>query len=395
MKKEVEHLIFKTAICIMLVLALSGCWNARELKDLSIVAGIGIDKAETPDNISLTAQIVKPAEIKKPSNGTAGGEDTAFWNIKSTGQTVFDAVREVTHKTSNRLYIAHTQAIIFGKDISAEGVQQYLDFFMRSHETRPTAMILVSDTTAGEVLDVKPEIEKLPAMNLAKLAKMQEILTAHAMAVNLQDFTARLISKTTSPIAPIVTIHNDDRKEVLYVEGMAVFKGDKLTGTLDPAETRGLLWVLGKVKSGNINVSFPDGKATLEIIKAESEVTPKIKDGKPSIHIRIKADANLVNQTTPKNLATLSGFSSLGKQQDNTIRDEIEAALKKAKELNTDVFGFGDKFHKKYRREWKLMEDNWDEIFPDLEVEIEVKSSVKEAGLIIKPAVPEVVSEEE
>jgi germination protein, Ger(x)C family len=394
MNKKLEQSLIIT-IYLITVLSLSGCWSQRELKDLSIVVGIGIDKAETPGDVLLTAQIVKPGEIIKPSKGSAGGEGTAYWNIKSSAQTIFDAVREFTHETSNKLYVAHTQAIILGKDIAADGVQKYLDFFMRSHETRPTTMILVSNSTAGEVLDVKPETEKLPAMNLAKLAKNQSLLTAHAMPVNLQELTTRLLSKTTSPIAPIVNISSTDNKKTLHVEGMAVFKKDKMVGTLNSTETRGLLWVLGKVKSSDINVDLPDGKATVEIIMAESEVTPEIKNKKPYVHISIKEVGNLANQTNPENLATLPGFTLLEQLQHDVIKDEVQAALKKARDLNTDIFGFGDKFHKKYRNEWKTMEDNWDKIFPDLQVEIEIESDIRAAGLIIKPAVPETALKKE
>ncbi|HEX3028720.1 MAG TPA: Ger(x)C family spore germination protein [Clostridia bacterium] len=395
MKKKVKRLFFIISIYITVFFSLSGCWSKRELNELSIVTGIGIDKADGPENILVTAQIVKPADIKKPSKDGNGGSDKAFWNIKTSSQTVFDAIREFTHETSNKLYVAHTQVIIFGKDIAPEGVQKYLDFFMRSHETRPTTIILVSDSTAGEVLDVKPETEKLPAMNIAKLAKNQGLLTAHAIPVNLQEFTARLLSKTTSPIAPIVTVTNTNGKKTLHVEGTAVFKKDKMAGTLSPDETRGLLWITGKVKSGDIDLDLPDGKATMEIVGSEGKVTPQIKNNKPYVSIYIKASTNMVNQTSKENLATMPGFSRLKKYQEDVIKDEIRAVLKKAKGMNTDIFGFGDIFKKKFKSKWKTMEDNWDKEFPDLQVEIKIESKIQASGLIIRPAVPESQPEKE
>ncbi|HPK16352.1 MAG TPA: Ger(x)C family spore germination protein, partial [Clostridia bacterium] len=61
------HGRLKTIVCAALAaLALlsSGCQSARELGDLVIVMGIGMDgDREKPGNIKLTAQIVLPEKI--------------------------------------------------------------------------------------------------------------------------------------------------------------------------------------------------------------------------------------------------------------------------------------------------------------------------------------------
>ena len=64
------------------------------------------------------------------------------------------------------------------------------------------------------------------------------------------------------------------------------------------------------------------------------------------------------------------------------------AALNKAQELNADVFGFGEALHRKYPKQWKELEKDWDEIFPELEVEIVVETQVSRSGISIKPIIP-------
>jgi spore germination protein KC len=387
MNKKIRQLLFRITLCVILSSTLSGCWSSRELNNLSIAVGIGIDKAEVPDDVLLTAQIVNPAEIKKGKN-SPGGESTAYWNLHAASRTIFDAFRKSLHEISNRLYLSHTQVIIFGKAAAAEGVRKYLDFFLRSHETRPTILILVSDHTATEVLDVKPHMEKLPAIKLAKLVKSQDF-TGQAMEVTLQDFTTRLLSKTASPVAPLVTLTGEGKNKLLHVENMAVFKKDKLVGALNSTETRGLLWVIGKVKSGVIAVDFSDGKTTLEITKAQSNILPEINNGKVHITIKVKVAATVAVQTSPDNVATVPAIALLEERQREIIRSEILSALKKARELNTDIFAFGEIVHEKYGTEWKQIEENWDAIFPDLDVQIEIDSKIMATGLIAKPAISE------
>lgn len=390
MKNKTVLLLIKIILCAVLLMNLPGCWNARELNDLEIVIGIGLDRSDTPGDILLTAQIVKPGETRQPSQegGNSGGE--AFWNVGGEGETVFNAVRDITRKTGNRLFVSHSQVIIFGRDVAADGLQKYIDFFLRSHEMRPTALILISQDTASGILDITPEKEKFPAINLSKLVKAYG-LTSHYKKVNLQDFSARLMSKTTSPVAPLVWVHDEGEKKEVYVSGLAVFKNAKEAGTLDPVETRGLLWATGEVESGVIEVNLPEGreKAVLEINKAKGRLTPEIRKDKIYMHIEIKVESSLTEQSTTENLATAEAFEMLEKAQAEVIREEIFKAFEKSKELNADVFGFGESIYKRYRKEWEELEDKWDEAYPAIELITDIEVIMRKTDLITRPAVPE------
>lgn len=386
------RLINMILVCV-LMLALSGCWGSRELDDLSITIGIGFDKAEKPDNVKLTAQIVKPGEIKSSNTeGTGGSSSKPYWNIQRSAPTVFAAIRDYTNFTGKKLYIAHNQVFIFGQDLASEGVLKYLEFFMRAHETRPTSIILVSTSTAEEVLDMEPEAAKFPAVNTVQLTKAADF-TSFFSAVNLQEFTSRLMSKTTSPIAPLVSIANHGDKQSAYISGMAVFKRDKMVGILTTKESRGVLWTNNKIKSGVIEVDCPggDGIVSLEITSAKSSLVPKIKDGNVIIHVQIKEEAVIVSQTCTEDLVKVSRLKLLQKRQEDLIRKEIMMALRKAKNLEADVFGFGDKVHMVIPREWKQMEASWEEIFQNLEIQTDIECTIRSTGLITKPAVPESV----
>ncbi len=383
--------LLKIIICAVLMMILSGCGGSRELSDLSIMVGLGIDKADVPGNVLLTAQIVKSGEIKQastPSGGGKSGTSKPYWNIRCSGPTVFDAVRNFTHLTGEKLYISHNQVFIFSSDLASEGVQKHLDFFMRAHETRPTSLILVSTVTAGEILDVNSETEKFPAVNISNLVEASSF-TSDFKAVNLQDFTARLMSKTTSPIAPLISIVTQGDEKAVYVSGMAVFKGDRMVGTLTPIESRGLLWTINEVKSGVIDVDSPDGdgKVSLEITSTKSKMSSEINDGKITIKIRIMEESNIASQTDTEDLTQVPVIESLQKREADVIRNEILAAFEKAKALHADVFGFGDQVHEQYPAEWKQMENSWDDILPGIEVQTEIECKIRRTGLITKPAV--------
>jgi len=381
--------IMKLALCFLILFTFSGCLGGREINDLEIVIGMGIDKDESTGNILLTAQVVKKEEVGGSGKGEGGGESKVFWNVSSIGNSIFDAVRQITHKTGDRLFVSHNQVVIFGKDIAAEGLQKYIDFFLRAHEMRPTAFILIAEGRASDIMDVKPETEKFPAINIAKLIKSYGF-TSHLYKVNMKDFASCLMSATTAPLAPLVSLSQNKDDKDIYVSGMVVFKNGKMIGKLNQEEVRGLLWVLGKVKGGVIIVSSPDkqGNAVLEIIKAKSKVTPEIKNGKIAMHVSIKEESSLAEQSTTENLATCPAFDEMQKASAEIIRQEILAAFNKSKELNADIFGFGEILHKKYSKKWKELKDNWDDIYPTIELKLEIETKILKTDLLKKPAFP-------
>ncbi len=377
-------------LIIIISFLLSGCWNATEINELEMVIGMAVDKEASTDNVKLTAQIVKPGEMSKPSGKGGGSEPAkAWWNVSTAMPTIFDAAREITHTTGNKLFVSHSQIVIFSNDIAENGINKYLDFFMRAHGMRPNTLVVISNGKAADILEAEFENEKLPAMGLANIIK-SGTLTSHLLEINLQDFSERMLRRTSSPIAPLVSVSVENNKKVVDFSGMVVFKTGKLTGHLDKSETRGLLWVMNKVKSGVINVDAPDGKGKVafEIMKATSETKPEIKNGKIYFDVAIKADTSLVEQNTDENLATLPMFEKLQQLQEDVIRKEIMASLRKSKELKCDIYDFGEMLDKKYNREWKELKDNWDEAYQDIELMLEVEVKIRRTDLLTKPVAP-------
>ena len=381
-------MLLKLIFCCISLFLLQGCLGSREINDLEIVVGIAVDKGESPDSIILTAQIVKPSEMGKSSGDISSRNDNkAYWNVSYTGETVFEAARQITHITGDKLFLAHQQVLILGEEIAKMNVQGYIDFFLRANTIRPSTKILVAEGRASDILETVSGKERLPAINAAKLIDHYGY-TSDLYEVNLNDFAERLLSDTTSPITPLIRIITDDKNKDTSVSGMAVFNTGRMVGTLSQDETRGLLWILDKVESGIINVPSPNGqgKAALEIIETKSKITPVMSDGKILINIKIIEKATLAEQSNTENLGTVQGLEALQKSQAEAIKREILAAWNKSRELNSDIFGFGDLLHRKYGTQWKAMEGQWKDIYPGLKLNMDVQTKIIGTNLLTGPA---------
>lgn len=384
----------KLAAVIISALLLSGCWDRRELNTLALVSGVGLDVAGTPGRIYLTLQIIRPGEIKQPEAGSGGGGSGAAGQTatrvgSSTGETVEQAIKNFTTQTSRCVYFSHSQIIVISRKAAIRGIYPLLDFFIRNPQPRPTSLVAIADGKASEILLCQDGIEKIGAFGIARSIKAAAEKSL-SLAVTLQELTERLMSKTAAPIAPVVEIYEEkelsgEKIKRTRVRGTAVFKGDKLVGELGLKETRGLLWALGKVKNGVITAPNHEGCLSLEIRQASSKVRGEIKGGRMSVKLDIEVESMLTDQQGSKRLATPSGIARLQRVQANIVRGEVLAALARSRELNADIFCFGEEFHRRYPELWKDLEARWDELYKNLDVSIKVKSRISDTGTIGEP----------
>ncbi len=396
------------ASLVFLIFLSSGCWNRVELDRRAIVAGFGVDKAGEKGKLKVTVQIVKPGEIK--AGPQQGGSPEAVGVYTGTGYTFFDSLRNLAMVTGKKLFLSEAKILVVGEDLARDGIGKVTDMYERDPEPSTRNFLLIAKGEAKEILETEMGLEKIWAYGIANTVKS---IRAHGKApdIEIADFLETLESKTTAPVATAVQVVSKEKEEgegkgeakagedkgvlpkEIKVSGTAVFRHYKLTGWLDEKETRGLLWVTGKIKSGIIVVPAPgaeDKLVALEIIRAKADVKPEMTDGDLIMSVEVEEEGNLgEEQPDSVDIAKPGVLEELEKRKKAVIEEEIIAAVAKARELNADIFGFGEAVHRKYPGEWKQMEANWDEIFPTLEVNLAVDAKIRRTGKISKPAEPE------
>lgn len=378
----------------LILFTCTGCWNYTELNDLAVVTAIALDKAEEPGKIELTAQIMRPSLIKSPSASKKGTQTATpqepYFNVSQIGSTVFEAVRESANTVNRELYLPLIQVIIIGQTLAEEDVSRYLEYFLHEHEVRMNVNIIYAKGKAKDILKIQPDFDKIPSIYIKKLADNQTASSKNAI-VTLLDFTNTLLSKTISPIVPIIEAINREGVSIARFGGTAVFKKGKFIGELNESQTRGMLWVINKIDRGVIDVDNPggDGKASLEIIRSNTAVEVENIKGTVLINIKIREEGNLGSQTGKIDFTKMDNWIILEKKQEAVIKEEVLNAFKKAKDLNCDIFGFSEAIHRKNPTLWKTMEKNWDKIFPDIQLNVIVEAKLRRPGMIIKPLKPE------
>ncbi|SHI84192.1 Ger(x)C family spore germination protein [Desulfofundulus thermosubterraneus] len=391
-------------ILVLLICLNAGCWDLREVEDLGYVMAMAIDSGPQ-GKIRLIAQVPNPRVLGGGQRGgiTPGASIAAkpYRNYEGTGSTIFDALREISRESSRRLFFAQNRTLIFSEAMAEKGVGGVLDFLKRSVEIRHgLTMVFVARGDPAKILDIPNPHATVPALRIDDIVRWRG-QTSRFAPVPLSRFLETLSLEGQEPYAGVIEAAFNPAAQVregekaaleppltLRLTGAALFRNDRMVGFLDETETRGLLWVLNEVKGGQIVFPCPgqEGKkATIEILRANAKIEPEITEDGIIMTVKIREEGNLVEVEGPLDTSKPEVIKELDRLHAAAIGNEVMAAVYKAQELGSDAFGFGEAFRRKFPREWKKIKRDWPEIFPGIEVRVQVVAHIRRMGMTGKP----------
>ncbi|MGO4270701.1 Ger(x)C family spore germination protein [Paenibacillus sp. TAF58] len=399
----------RTRILLVLILLmmpiLSGCWSRIEVNDLAFVTAAGIDKMED-GKIRLALQVAIPRMLGAAGQGGTSGEKgigaKAVWVSSEKGESILDAYRRLQEKLPRRIFFSHSGIIVIGEKMARDGVSPILDFFIRQREARMRSYILFTKGEALKILNFIPKLEKIPS------EVMREEVKQHiGVRINLKEFVHTLVTEGVEPIAAEMEIvssnlmNEEDSKEPspsnvetnLSLNGSAIFKKDKLIGWMNDLETRGVLWLRKEMKTGVVTVNIPkekgNGKISVLILKAKTQITPILKDGEITMEVKVSAENDLYENNSKLDVSDPKVIHFVEKELEEDLKKRIQLVFDMAqKKFKSDIFGFGVAVERKYPKAWKSkFKKQWEEDFPKLKVNIITDLTVNRTGLTNKPLI--------
>ncbi|WP_333870824.1 Ger(x)C family spore germination protein [Desulforamulus putei] len=388
--------LLRIAILLFLLSTLTGCWDLREAEETAIVVGFGIDRKED-GAIELVVQTVRPQPTGAVGDG-AGNDKPPYHNWYSTGETVFDAVRNLALQSPNQFFWSHNQVILISEKLARQGVLDVMDFLERDPEFKQSNWVLIArDEQIKDILEAGETGQQPPARALADIIDLRELTSKYAV-LNLGDFFQMLDSPDQEPFTAGVTFFEGIMKPKeeaaktvekakktfeLRVTDTAVFREDRMVGWLNPTESRGLLWVRGEVQQGLLVTDYEKKKVVFEILKSSAKIEPRVMDGRLIIKLDVKTECNLAEASPGIFKIDADVRKQLEQVIAKKIQEEMMAGVTRCQELNSDVLGFAGAVHRTFPEAWnKELSKQWPDIFPDLEVQIAVKPKLKGLGLI-------------
>lgn len=382
-------------IVLSFLLSLTGCWDRRELNELAISVGLGIDKIG--DRYWVTAQVVQPGEVTTQKGSS--GYFTPVTTYRASGVTIFEAIRKMTTISPRKIYASHLRIVVIGERLAREGIADALDLLSRDYELRMDFFVIVAkDTRAEDLLELLTPLDKIPASKIYNSIQVSEKAWSPVSAVTLDMFIKDYESKGNNPVLSGIKVTGNEEKGKrksnveklqpdarLRNDGLAVFRMDKLIGWMTDEQSKGYNYIVDRIKStvGHVPCPSGDGNIALEIIRSKSNMKVEILNGRPHLMVDLRVEENVGEVMCKVDLTQTSIIDKLEHEAELSLKGVVERTIEAGQQtFKCDFFGFGNALHRSNLKAWKQMEDNWDEHFVNASLTVKVKIIIKRTGTI-------------
>lgn len=406
-------MVFRLLIVVLLALSLliSGCVGSRETDDIAYVIAVGLDKAGE-GMLEVTYQIALPRGQSGGGHG-GGGEDKNFI-LSTVKATNLAEARNLLTSTMGRFpSLAHVKAFIIGEEFARQGIGDLIGPVMRFREFRGSIILIVVKDTAKEFMNENnPKIE-------TQLSKYYEGIlfedreSGFFLQTDIHDFYTRLKNPIGSPYAVYAGLNprtgkshpagpkvspekteeytpggvarsgEQNRPEFL---GTALFRADKMVGSLTNEETRAVEILQGEFTRGFLVVEDPLMPKSSVNISLRLGQEPKIKlrmsGGKVSINVKVRLEGEITSIPSGINYEVEEYRKLLEAQISILMKYQMQKMLQKAQELRSDPVGFIAYMRPEFKTDDDLMQADLTELYSQAEFNLDVKTAIRRSGLM-------------
>ncbi|MGJ0846968.1 spore germination protein KC [Tissierella praeacuta DSM 18095] len=371
------------SILILMAILLTGCWNYREIDKLALVSGLAVDKNGLNKGYEVTAEIV--------SISTSSTKEPNFHStkIQSKGESIFDCMRNMINVSAKQLFWSHAAILIVSEDVAKESILPVLDWITRDSEPRLTLYVLVSkEKTAKEILNSKSLSTEIRSFEIEDMIISNKRLSK---VPNIQVY--QLLNDVSTagiyPVLPTAELVYNGNKETMALSGGAILNNDKLVDYMDFEDVNNYLFIRDQIKGGIINTTLINNGSidniALEIFKNKTKINPIISNEEISMNIKITTEVSIAESSASINALNKMDIEKLEIVAEKTLKDNILKTIARAQnDFELDIFGFGNLVKEKMPHVWKDIENNWDEIFKGLKINLDVDINVRGSGHLLR-----------
>ena len=354
---------------ILILLLTSGCWNYQELNEYAIVTGMAVDIEDNKYKISFLI-----ANGNKSEN-----EQTKTSIITGHGDSIYDAIKDISLMSPKELYISHLSVVIISEELAQKGISNLIDFLLREPQSHQNFYLLITkDDNPDDVLSILSPLAEYPSQNITSNVSTSEELQAKVSDANFNLFISKFFETGFEPIMnSIIVVGNSDLgekpdsldkpKQDAYtkLDTISLFKGDKLVAWSNKEESIGINMVLGEITNLYFTINYKDGY----FVTNSNDYKVKYDLTKDKIIINANAKGDIIEINCNIDIEDDKVIKDLEKKVEMKMKEHIESAIKLAKKYQTDIFGFGNMYYKKYPKEYNKIK-SWNEEFTNIEIEV-------------------------
>jgi spore germination protein len=320
MKKWRRHLIL-ILLCVC-ISGLLGCSRTRIVDRISIVHVFGFDQAEN-------GELIGTALVPNYTTSKSGDEEQA------TTSVLF--APKMATQTSTPVELGKIRVLLFGKSYAEAGIAEMVKRFILNPQVGTNIQIAVSTESARKTLNIFKQEKSLTLSERIQHNMQGQYLPR----MNLHVFLNQFYGAGVDAYVPMLTIDEENR---VKVDGIGVFKDDKLKLHLNPEQTTIFSFIEDEQTQATYKMDV-EGKERKEILAVRAFRSKSNWDWNPKkerLHLHIEMQVTLTQSPDRFSVEKQQDIMAMKKILEARLEKEMADLFATLKEKEVDPLGLGN-----------------------------------------------------
>jgi spore germination protein KC len=355
----------------VLLLAISGCWDIRDVNHTTFALAMGIDQPVS----TSTAKYRITLEFAKPVPGRPLPESLVS---SAEGDSALQAIQRIQTGLNRTISLSHLRVLIIGEAIARRlDFNTLSNFLIKEPEValRLRLLFVQGNNKVRALFHTRRNFDRLLASELVEMEKLRREL-ALVRTNHFYNFWRDLKNNQGVALGSRVLL----KEGKIVREGAAIYQNWKLAAWLNYAEVQAANWLVDKNRAVVV-VKAGEASYTYRVSQQKIRITPILKNNKLSFLVKVTTDGMVMEEAgIHRDFSKEQNLKKVASLFGKMIRRQAEAAIAKAQhELKADYLGFGAVL--KQHRPETFQALNWKEVFPTVPVKVAIVCKVSAAGL--------------
>ncbi|WP_167357116.1 Ger(x)C family spore germination protein [Paenibacillus pectinilyticus] len=362
---------------------LSGCWDRNEINDYAFWIGTALDLTES-GKLQKSAQIAVPADFKSIRGGE-GKSQRANIVLTATGKSIVDLTQQIQDKLPRKVFLGHRRAIFIGEKLARNGLIDVMDQFTRNTDTRlRTDIFVVNNGEGREVLNINSpfnQFSSIVAVDQDRYCRLGDTALRDVLIDAGRDGI-----RPSMPMVEISPMNKQEKDKIFDVRSVAIFNKDlKMVGEVSGRESLELFWIKGVLRNQFVTEEIEEGSISLYESNLKQTIRTQFEGDKLKAYIKLVGTGRVLENNTDIDLSLSAERVHIENKLNAIKAKRVEETIQKLQtKFGQDVFGIGEEFHREHPYRWKEIRNHWDDLFPTVEVAVDVKLDIESTGDIRK-----------
>jgi spore germination protein len=357
----------------------------KTLERQGVETAIGYDLLED-DQIKGTVSLLQFDPSRNNPSEIISAVSSSSKNIRQILET----------KTSHDVSSGQLRSIVFNEELARKkGILPLLDTFQRDSNIGSLLYLIISSPPAEDVIRSKNH-EDAPDIGTYLYRLIEKQLEREKLTeCTIHDFISLYYEVGIDPTLPVVTVTPNTPP---YIKEIAVFKEDKMVGTISNDENTYLKMIqdsspligmktisisknhLEKNHISTKGIKDHSLKVVVQPIGTKGKIDLSSKE-KNEFTLNISGSVIIYEMSGELPLNNNKNVTFLEAEISNYMKKELDHVMKKLKEMEVDPLGFG-RILKSKRRYADLKDDEWYDRYPHINIDTKVSFQLKRTGAI-------------